>query len=218
MTFFLRFTVFTLLFALTNISYAEKICLKSKVAGNQVKHKTITVASSAACPNGTIQIIDTVTLSGAPGLQGAQGLQGLQGAQGAQGPTGGYVPTLPSGQLIKGVFGSVTSHVEAGQYIDGYQTFPLALPSDLIATHYINDGDPAIDECPGTTANPDALAGHLCLYEQAGENIGTRNIFNPATGTASMAGMRYGFLVDATATAYSTGFTGFEGSYAVRAQ
>ena len=190
-----------------DMAWADKVCLKITAVNNKIKQNVVTVASTAVCPKGSTQIVDT-TLAGAIGLQGTQG---------PQGPAGGFVPTLPSGQLIKGVYGGFTNSAAAGNFFTDTQTFPYVLPSNLLGFHYIEPGGSATAQCPGTAAAPDALAGHLCLYEVSRSNRSLPTIFNTASGSATMDNSwRYGFTVWTTANA--AGFQSMYGSYAVRAQ
>ena len=79
-------------------------------------------------------------------------------------------------------------------------TFPVA-PT----RHYIKQGDPAIAACPGTAAAPNAMAGHMCVYE--GAVIGTwstnRGICT-ATGCAGTTTDTFGAALYAYTNAVGT--------------
>jgi hypothetical protein len=201
----IKYSLITLMLSLTNMASADKVCQKLTLAGNKIRQKIATVSSTAACPKGSTEIINTATLTGIPGPQGTQG------------PAGGFLPTLPSGQVMNGVYGGVISTTATGDYVADNQTFPYALPSDMVATHYIKVGDPAIAECPGTAAAPDASPGHLCLFEANSANrSGTPVILNPASSTSTLTNWRLGFMVYSNSSA--AGASWIFGSYAVRAQ
>jgi hypothetical protein len=200
------------------------------LAGNKIKHQTFTVPSAAVCPKGSNAIVDTATLTGAPGVQGIQGLQGLQGAvgvqgaqgatglQGAQGPTGGVAPPiLASGELMTGVYGGTFYPTAAGQFFIHVYSFPFMLATNITATHYLQSGDPAAVECPGTATDPDALAGHLCVYETLEQNRSEPGIINPVTGYETVdSSWKHGFGI-VTESINGTFNTLVYGTYAVRA-
>ncbi len=215
----IKYSLVALILSLANVVSADKVCQKLTLAGNKIKQQIARVPSTAACPKGATEIINTATLAGATGTPGIPGPQGLQGLQGVQGLAGGFMPTLPSGQLMTGVYGGFLTATAADQIVIDTQTFPFALPSDMIAQpHYIKVGDPTIAECPGTAEAPNALAGHLCLFEYFAKNRSTNiAIFSTATGSfVSLTNWRLGFTVNANSSAAGLSF--MYGSYAVRAR
>lgn len=76
---------------------------------------------------------------------------------------------LPVGRTLRGSYGI------AGY--DGYAfdsiSFGNALPAAPVA-HWIAEGATPPAECPGSYTNPQALPGHLCIYETDGNNISFR--------------------------------------------
>jgi hypothetical protein len=47
------------------------------------------------------------------------------------------------------------------------------------AAHFIQEGSAAPPECPGTSVDPEALPGHLCIYEVQALRAGTRGVNGP---------------------------------------
>jgi hypothetical protein len=45
--------------------------------------------------------------------------------------------------------------------------------------HFIEDGATPPPECPGTSREPEALPGHLCVYESFASRAGTRGVNGP---------------------------------------
>lgn len=133
--------------------------------------------------------------AGAPGAKGAQGAQGEKGATGAEGPQGAMGPagaagaagatgpigpegspwtaggTLPSGETLTGVWG--VGPVGALTFQQVPLSFPLPLTAALPAAnvHYLEAGEGETTDCPGTVADPEAAAGHLCIYTQNAESL-----------------------------------------------
>ena len=52
--------------------------------------------------------------------------------------------------------------------------------------HYINVSAPVPAECPGTLTDPQAAAGHLCVYEGNATNTTNRGVFNTETPSGSI--------------------------------
>jgi hypothetical protein len=134
--------------------------------------------------------------TGAIGAKGADGEDGEDGEDGATGPTGPTGPegspwtlggTLPGGETLTGTwaFGPLELGDEAA--------FPIAFPIPLAAplggsqVHLLAEGEDETEDCPGTMQDPQAKAGHLCLYSQelGAEVIGS--ITDPTTELAEGA-------------------------------
>ena len=45
--------------------------------------------------------------------------------------------------------------------------------------HFIEEGDPAPVQCPGTVLMPEAVPGHLCVYEEEAQSAGVRGVTGP---------------------------------------
>jgi hypothetical protein len=109
--------------------------------------------------------------NGAPGGQGKEGPQGPKGKEGPAGPS--CDPSgeclLPSGATETGVWA-----VQTARAVPAVRTaisFPLRL-SEVPTFHFIPQpevGPPPTPtpppECPGTSSEPKALPGNLCIYE-----------------------------------------------------
>jgi hypothetical protein len=100
--------------------------------------------------------------AGPQGIPGTQGIQGVPGANGAAGVTPGGI--IPSGATLRGVwapFGEDSSGgAESGQ---GVSFGGFSLTARPLA-HVIPVGGAPTTQCPGSSATPSALSGHLCLY------------------------------------------------------
>lgn len=145
-------------------------------------------------------------LAGLAGETGPTGPSGTAGAAGATGPTGPEGSpwtaggTLPTGKTETGSwsFGKVTAAAvppefppfEESMYVP--ISFPIPLPAGLAEpnVHFLEAGDAATTECPGSPANPQAASGHLCIYtgkQSLGPPAGAEatffvnNVLNPAT-------------------------------------
>lgn len=112
-------------------------------------------------------------LTGAQGSQGPQGPQGLQGAQGIQGPPGPFPATLPAGRTLRGFFYIVGKG--GGDVYSDSASFLYPLAANPV-THFIEQGGPAVTACPGNANDPQALAGHMCVYEAVAWNVAERGI------------------------------------------
>ena len=115
-----------------------------------------------------------------------------------------YGTTIPSGTTVTGAWGIVDDAAGAGELKFVYASFPLPSPVGLgdasvnfkAGTPTATDGDAS---CTGTSANPTAPAGKVCLYQGG---LGNANV-------AGLAGFQYdtaadskqGFGVRATSTA-----------------
>jgi hypothetical protein len=149
--------------------------------------------------------------AGANGPQGAAGPQGPQGSQGPQGPAGPFPSgNAPAGVTIKGSYALGSNATAGSQYhLDGYSFGGYQLASNP-TTHYVPFGTAPPAQCPGTNDDPQAIAGHLCVYENARGNValGDLLIANPATNTAP-GSSRWGFYIQIRSSAaglyYSNG-------------
>jgi hypothetical protein len=82
--------------------------------------------------------------------------------------------------------------------------------------HILNPGQKTT-ACPGTVRNPQAKAGHLCLYEGGNWNIGPVTFLDPRKqGAVGIS--KWGFILNASAT--NTGIVAsfdWHGTWAVTA-
>jgi hypothetical protein len=148
---------------------------------------------SAQIKDRSVQRIDisrrtAASLRGQRGPRGLQGLKGDKGDNGDKGDTGAPGPfpgTLPSGKTIRGVWVALDRASVASEETQMPISFGFQLAS-APTRHYINQGDPAPPECPGSGANPQAQPGHLCLYETFNSNVnanrGVQGVSDPRSG------------------------------------
>jgi hypothetical protein len=80
------------------------------------------------------------------------------------------------------------------------------------AVHYIQVGDPIPAGCAGNATLPDALPGHLCVFETGSFNLGTRGVATPA-GSAGSSGTSGAYVYGQPAAA---GQFWFRGTWALR--
>jgi len=147
---------------------------------------------------------------------GRQGPAGPPGPAGPTGPTGaaGFVDQLPSGKTLKGNFAGRAYAVVAGQNMQIPISFAFPL-SEAPTPHYVESGTATPDACPGTATDPQAMPGHLCIYESVPASNSTGRAFDPLSGADDTAN-RYGGGVAATAKA--VGDFRVRGTWAVTAK
>lgn len=119
---------------------------------------------------------------------------------------------LPSGVTIRGTW-DINLSGAATTYFITTVSYGYSLQSAPTA-HYIGPGDTVPAECPGTLENPQADAGHLCVW--GAPAVGTTEapvFFDPSTEIGSFAlSNNHGFGL----TLSDSGMTGFAfGSWAV---
>jgi hypothetical protein len=123
-----------------------------------MKKSGVVVVRDPAC-KGKERSIDLAQF----GALGPKGDKGDTGNQGDTGPAGPLVTTLPSGATLRGVY------TYAGHKTTGYSpTMPISYQFPLAAsptTNVIAIGGGPTANCPGTSANPQAAPGNLCVYQ-----------------------------------------------------
>lgn len=107
--------------------------------------------------------------------------------------------TPPAGTTIRGTYALGSD----GEFGWDSISFGVELPT-APTVHFLPDGSAATANCPGTPSEPEAAAGHLCVYERNAGSATDQDVFNPATGTPSGA-TRWG----AGVIGYNTGTTAF---------
>ena len=140
-----------------------------------------------------------------PGPAGPQGDMGIPGGKGDKGDPGepGPFPTgdLPSGVTLRGAFRAGGNGAAAAIAQNGI-SFTYTLSADPIP-HFIATGTTAPAECPGSLADPEAMPGHLCLYEAFhSASVGTSQaIVSPVTNASGQASrFGFGFSIQTNAT------------------
>jgi len=84
----------------------------------------------------------------------------------------GIVPggNLPSGSTIRGFWGQGFTADAGGEFAETYIAFGWTLASAPTATFLANGTAPTA-ACPGSSTNPTALPGNLCVYEDNTGNM-----------------------------------------------
>jgi hypothetical protein len=128
-----------------------------------------------------------------------------------------FTPVLGHHQTERGVFDA--GGLEAGGALLNSQmgavSFAYPLSFNPVG-HILNPGQKTT-ACPGTVRNPQAKAGHLCLYEGGNWNIGPVTFLDPRKqGAVGIS--KWGFILNASAT--NTGIVAsfdWHGTWAVTA-
>jgi hypothetical protein len=123
---------------------------------------------------------------GAAGPTGPQGREGAIGPQGPQGPAGPPGPPgpfpdgdLPTGKTLRGTFSMGGTSPETGpDFAFSEISFGFRFASAPVP-HFIEVDSTPPPECPGTSRDPEALPGHLCVYESFVERTNVRGINGP---------------------------------------
>jgi hypothetical protein len=112
----------------------------------------------------------------------------------------------PYPAVIRGTFSVVGPASAAGQELSNSVSFGVQFPS-APTPHFINTGAVPPAGCSGTPAAPNASPGHLCLFEQTGVNVASRQVFGHAgiPGTVSAFGFNTYIISAAAGTVYSYG-------------
>jgi hypothetical protein len=195
-------------------AYAVTELPKESVGTKQLERGAVTPAKlSAAARTATIGRQGT---AGPQGPQGAQGPAGATGPPAERGPAGPLLETLPSGVTMRGNYAVAgVAKEEFDRALEGI-TFQTPLAS-APASHLIQMGAASTTECPGSTANPQAAPGNLCLYENRHENVRPGSDCASGGGSGSPCGTatRFGATVFIEAEGATSFFT--EGTWAVTA-
>jgi hypothetical protein len=108
------------------------------------------------------------------------GKKGANGAPGSPWTAGG---TLPAGRTLTGTWGFDGQGEKPADVVRSPISFgiPLASPLPEANVHVMPEGATSTEACPGSVANPEAKAGHLCVYTGESNSVGSTFIFNPST-------------------------------------
>ena len=93
------------------------------------------------------------------------------------------------------------------------ESFGFRIPAPALG-HWIAAGQPSTPECPGTIAEPDAAAGHLCVYERFASNVGGRFFLDPRNFTVRSTSFEDGFGLVISNTTSGTSYVS-TGSWAL---
>lgn len=121
-----------------------------------------TIGTSVRGPNGP---------PGPTGPVGARGVPGPTGPQGAAAYSGGEIPV---GVTMRGVVSARDTVTQSATPLEASISFPFLVPETLEA-HFVGLGATAPAACTGSSANPTAARGHLCVYSNAERNLGAGN-------------------------------------------
>jgi hypothetical protein len=143
--------------------------------------------------------------AGAAGAKGATGPQGPPGEDGATGPEGPAGPTetkLPPGESLKGLWQFQT---EGSNLALLTISFPLRVVEPTPVFHWMGIGAEPTKECPGSSANPEALRGHFCLYATLLTGSSAAFPIPAPTALDESAGWRGKFEIEESAAAFGYG-------------
>jgi hypothetical protein len=185
--------------ALTGTAVATTSAL---ITGNQIKNSSITgldVKNKSLTPRdfrGSVR--GPRGLRGLTGATGATGASGAKGDKGDKGDAGRSALTpLQSGETVYGTIGSRHIAAAAGEFAAN-ASLPIPAPVALDDDHVTVDGTPdeVANTCTGTSANPTAPAGHVCMYPYFTANLSqsSGHIWGGADGT-----VKWGFQVSFSA-------------------
>ena len=157
---------------------ADVLCVKNKVAvvSGRVNFKNnIKRVSGTTCPARHTQLLDLTNLVGETG----------------------NLPNAAAGKTFTGTFSTGGTSAAIGDWSSDTINFPTKLSSNP-TPHIIEVGGAATIECPGTYIDPQAIAGHLCIYVGDSSNVTGHSIWSPTTHTSAQASV-YGAAIYAYA-------------------
>src|SRR4051812_3746692 len=197
--------------SLGGVSYAASVLPKNSVGSTQLRKGSV---KPSKLSRGTIALIARGRGSGSAGAKGpkgekgetgAKGAKGAQGIPGQQGPAGPFSDTPPSGKTLRGTYAMYG--VAPGGVTPDRTSISFAFQLASAPTpHVIKQGSPTTLACPGSYADPQALPGQLCIYEDVVVNA------DPVVVNFSR---RFGALL--TTDSKGTGLFGNNGAWAVTA-
>ncbi|MCW3056753.1 MAG: Collagen triple helix repeat protein, partial [Solirubrobacterales bacterium] len=157
-------------------------------------------------------------------LVGPQGPSGPGGATGPPGPNGvngvngvtGFTSTLPTGKTEEGIYAVTRTGNSSGLPAWAGVSFviPLAAAIPVANVSLIPPGGGLTLPCPGSSRNPQAASGHLCVYEAANFNTSGPLVFNPDTESGEEGAGPFGFVVRFRPTVSTMDWGGY-GTWAV---
>lgn len=121
--------------------------------------------------------------------------------------------TPPDGTTVRGVYrlrGFQASGPNTGASFDIFWGFEMPSNPEV---HFVAAGAGATADCPGSFGDPQAVEGHLCVYETAAANSGGLSIYS-SDNTANLAS-KFGAGIGVSAGGLGTFYTW--GSWAITA-
>jgi hypothetical protein len=152
---------------------------------------------------------------GPSGPGGATGPPGSNGVNGVNGVTG-FTSTLPTGKTEEGIYAVTRTGNSSGLPAWAGVSFviPLAAAIPVANVSLIPPGGGLTLPCPGSSRNPQAASGHLCVYEAANFNTSGPLVFNPDTESGEEGAGPFGFVVRFRPTVSTMDWGGY-GTWAV---
>jgi len=150
-----------LVFAMTGGAIAAKKYLITST--NQISPSVLKKLKGAAGPAGPAGLTGVVGAKGATGATGVAGSPGSPGAPGAPGSPWTAGGTLPAGETETGTWGYVLAKEEE-ETVDISFTIPLKAALPEANVHIIKVAGEEENVCPGSSTEPEAEPGNLCLY------------------------------------------------------
>jgi hypothetical protein len=154
-------------------------------------------------------------LVGPQGPSGPSGATGPPGSNGVNGLTG-FTSTLPTGKTEEGIYAVTRTGNSSGLPAWAGVSFviPLAAAIPVANVSLIPPGGGLTLACPGSSKNPQAASGHLCVYEAANFNTSGPLVFNPDTESGEEGAGPFGFVVRFRPTVPTMDWGGY-GTWAV---
>jgi len=132
---------------------------------------------------------------------GPKGDQGPKGDKGDRGDPGPFPGTLPSGTTLRGAYYAFGQATGTFQVAADAQSFGFTLGSKP-TVHFIPSGPGSPpSQCPGSGNAPEAMPGHLCVYETALNNRFSVTIRDLEASPSATASSEEGFGIEATSSA-----------------
>lgn len=187
-----------LLIALGGTSYAAIRLPKNSVGTNQLKRNAVI---SAKVKDHSLLAADFKPNQLPSGPQGFKGEKGAKGDKGDPGVPGPFPDgDLPAGKTLRGNWIAGSNAGGAGQFAYDTITFVFRLASAPTA-HLLDPGAPPSTECPGSLSSPEAAQGHLCIYTESINGVGSRVTCDPLLNLCGASRTnRYGTVIRATST------------------
>jgi hypothetical protein len=121
--------------------------------------KKLTGKAGAPGATGATGATGAVGPAGAPGKEGSHGENGKDGKEGKEGEPGPLLKTLPSGATVYGTIGAEAQ--VNGVEVAANAQLPFPAPVALDNAHVLVAPK---TQCKGSSENPTAEAGYVCIY------------------------------------------------------